>query len=181
MKIVRYADDFVLMGQHIVRQAEDRLENLLERMGLQLNRTKTRKVDAREESFNFLGFTFRYDRDLHGRPRKYLNIFPAAKSEKKLREHIHVYLHSHGHYPAGKVAEGLNSILRGWLNYFTIEGVSYTSKCRRGLRWYLMNSLNRFYNRKGQRRSSLHGQQAYELLINRYGMIDVLKYQASTH
>jgi hypothetical protein len=40
-----------------------------------------------------------------------------------------------------------------------------------------MESLNRFYHRKSQRRSSLHGQQAYELLINRYGMIDVLKYK----
>jgi RNA-directed DNA polymerase len=75
-------------------------------MGLQLNRNRTRKVDAREEPFNFPGFIFRYDRDLRGRPWNYLNIFPAAKSEKKLRERIHIYLHSHGHYPDGKVAEG---------------------------------------------------------------------------
>jgi hypothetical protein len=181
VQIVRYADDFVLMGASIAQQVEARLEQLLERMGLQLNRTKTRKVDAREESFSFLGFTFRYDHDLHGRSGKYLNIYPAAKSEKKLRERIHEYLHHHGHLPAEKVAEGLNAILCGWLNYFIIDKVSYTNKCRRGLRWFLMNSLNQFYQRKSQRRSSLHGQQAYELLINRYGMIDVLSYKASAH
>jgi retron-type reverse transcriptase len=28
VKIVRYADDFVLMGQRIIQQAEDRLDNL---------------------------------------------------------------------------------------------------------------------------------------------------------
>ena len=36
-------------------------------MGLSLNEAKTRKIDARTESFNFLGFTIRYDKDIKGR------------------------------------------------------------------------------------------------------------------
>ena len=36
-------------------------------MGLSLNESKTRQIDARKESFNFLGFTIRYDKDIKGR------------------------------------------------------------------------------------------------------------------
>jgi len=38
-------------------------------------------VDLREEgaSLDFLGYTFRYDRDLKGRDRKYLNVIPSKK------------------------------------------------------------------------------------------------------
>lgn len=180
IRIVRYADDFVLMGEKISEHAEIRLRDLLSRMGLSINESKTRKVNAVEEGFNFLGFTFRYDRDLQGRGWKYLNIHPGKKSEQNVRDHINDYLHRGGHYPAVKVAEGLNMILRGWLNYFTIEKVSYTGKSRRGLRWYLINRLNQYYNRKSQRRSSLYGQQAYDLLIHQYGLIDVVKYKMST-
>jgi hypothetical protein len=35
-------------------------------MGLSLNETKTRQINARNESFNFLGFTIRYDNDIKG-------------------------------------------------------------------------------------------------------------------
>src|SRR5258708_6052257 len=41
-----------------------------------------RLVDLREEgaSLNFLGYTFRYDRNLKGRARKYLNMYPSKQA-----------------------------------------------------------------------------------------------------
>jgi group II intron reverse transcriptase/maturase len=176
IKIVRYADDFVLMGKHITKEAIDRLQEILRRMGLTLNETKTRLIQAQETPFNFLGFTIRYDRDILGRNKRYWNIQASDKSENKIREKIRVLLKKGGHYPPQQVTRELNSIIRGWLNYFEINKVTYSSMNKRALRYYLVEKLNRYYNRKSQRRSRLHGPQAFELLVSKYGLIDPTKY-----
>jgi len=56
--IVRYADDFVLMGKKIDESVMNALSKILERMELELNIDKTRLIRFSEQSFNFLGFTF---------------------------------------------------------------------------------------------------------------------------
>jgi RNA-directed DNA polymerase len=174
--IVRYCDDFVLMGRTLPVEITEKLKTLLTRMGLTLNETKTRQLDARKESFNFLGFTIRYDKDLKGRNTRYWNIMPSKKSEKKIRRKVKDYLNTHGHYKAEDVAKGLNSITRGWLNNFDIKGVSYPSMSKNRLRFYLYNSLNRYYRRKSQRKCKLYGHNAFEALVTRFGLIDPTKY-----
>ena len=175
-RIIRYADDFVLMGKTLPVEITDKLKNLLNRMGLTLNESKTRQIDARRESFNFLGFTIRYDRDIKGRQTKYWNIMPSKKSEQKIRDKVKEYLKTHGHCKAQDVAIGLNSIMRGWLNYFEIKGVSYPAMSKRRLRFYLYNSLHRFYNSKSQRKCRLYGHNAFDVLSTKYGLIDPAKY-----
>ena len=113
VKIVRYADDFVLMGKTLQAEALEKLKSLLQRMELTINESKTRLIDARKEGFNFLGFTVRYDDDIKGRKTKYWNIMPSIKSEQKIRDKVKDYLKSHGHYKAKDVVLGLNPILRG--------------------------------------------------------------------
>jgi group II intron reverse transcriptase/maturase len=179
VKIVRYADDFVLMGKELPKEVLERLKTLLHRMGLMLNESKTRHIDARAESFNFLGFTIRYDKDIKGRNIRYWNIMPSKKSEQKIRDKVKDYLNTHGHYKAGDIANGLNSIIRGWINYFSISGVSYPAMSKRKLRVYLMNSLYRFYNRKSQRKSRLYRQNAFEVLVARFGLINPSNYTYS--
>jgi group II intron reverse transcriptase/maturase len=176
IRIVRYADDFVLMGKTLPAEITARLKNLLQRMGLTINETKTRQIDARQESFNFLGFTIRYDNDLKGRNAKYWNIIPSKKSEQKIRDKVKEYLKTHGHYKAQDVAAGLNTIMRGWLNYFDIKGVSYPMMSNRRLRFYLSKSLYRYYNRKSQRKCRLYGHKAFEVLSAKFGLIDPTKF-----
>jgi RNA-directed DNA polymerase len=179
VRIIRYADDFVLMGKTLPEEVLERLKILLNRMGLMLNETKTRLIDARNESFNFLGFTMRYDKDLKGRNFRYWNIMPGKKSEQKIRDKVKEFLLKHGHYKAQDVATGLNTIIRGWLNYFDIPGVNYPAMSKRRLRFYLFERLNRYYARKSQRKCRLYGQKAFEVLTTRYGMIDPIKYVVS--
>jgi group II intron reverse transcriptase/maturase len=176
VKMVRYADDFVLMGSMLPEEVIEKLKSLLHRMGLSLNEGKTRKIDAKTEYFSFLGFTIRYDKDIKGRDFRYWNIVPSKKSEQKIRDKVKVYLGKHGHCRAHDVADGLNSIMRGWLNYFSITGVSYPAMSKRRLRVYLFNSLFRYYNRKSQRKSRLYGHMAFELLTAKFGLFDPTKY-----
>jgi group II intron reverse transcriptase/maturase len=178
VKIVRYADDFVLMGKQMGDQIKEKLTSLLNRMGLSLNAEKTRTVEAKRESFDFLGFTIRYDKDLWDSNKRYWNIIPSRKSEQKIRDKIKAYLEAHGHYNGQQVSEDLNKLLRGWLNYFDIKGVSYPAISKRRLRHYLQERLNRYYNRKSQRKCRLYRQRAFEALVEKYGLIDPTKYSS---
>jgi group II intron reverse transcriptase/maturase len=176
VKIIRYADDFVLMGKTIPGLITENLKSLLNRMGLKLNEEKTRQIDAKNQSFNFLGFTIRFDHDIHGGNYQYWNVMPSKKSEQKLRDKIKTFLKKNGHRRTDEVVKELNTIMRGWLNYFDIPGVSYPAMSKRRIRFYLCNSLHRYYTRKSQRKCRLYGQNAFEVLTSQFGLIDPSKY-----
>jgi RNA-directed DNA polymerase len=90
-KLVRYADDFVVLarfqGPRLTGWIEGKLETW---MGLEINREKTRVVDLRKEgaSLDFLGYTFRYEKDLHGGKYKYLNMQPSKRAIAREREEL---------------------------------------------------------------------------------------------
>ncbi len=175
VKIVRFADDFVLIGHNINKAVLDKLQTVIGRMELTLNGEKTKLVDASKEPFDFLGFTIRYDKDRYGRDRKYLNIVPSKKSQKKVREKIAECLRRNSNAAPQEVSKELNKIIRGWSNYFGISGVSYPKEALRDLRYYLANKLTRYYYRKSQRKSKLYRQRAFDVLVANYGLIDPSK------
>ncbi len=148
-------------------------------MKLKLNEEKSRLVCAHEESFDFLGHTFRYSDDLYGRPLKYWNVEPSKKSQKKVRSKIREYLSKNGHKAPQELVDDLNAKLRGWINYYTIKGVTYPNKAKRNLRYYLGKKLQRYYKRKSQRKCKLYNRGAMRVLVNKYGLIDPSKYALS--
>ena len=81
-KLVRYADDFVILARYVGDRLTQWIESQLEgRFRLTINRKKTRVVNLRQPgaTLDFLGFTFRYDRDLHGRDHRYLTCSHRRK------------------------------------------------------------------------------------------------------
>lgn len=179
IEIVRYADDFILMGKRIPREVIEYLKEILSKMKLKVNEEKTHMLNGYKERFNFLGFTFRYSQSLYQRERKYWNIEPSIKSQKKLRGKIKEYLSRNGHKASEILVKDLNAMLRGWLNYFSIEKVSYPAKAKRSLRNYLYNKLTRSYKRKSQRKCKLCSKGVLEYMIKRYGLIDVTQYKSN--
>lgn len=177
--IVRYADGFVLMGREMTTEIVEKLRHTLNRMGLKLNELKTQTIDAQQTAFQFLGFSIRYDLDIQKKGHRYWNIQPSGKAEHKLREKLKTFLRYGGHYNTTRIVSELNPILRGWLNYFEIPKVSYTAMSKRRLRYYLLEKLYRFYQRKSQRGSRLHGTQAFDLLVHKFGLIDPTKYKVA--
>jgi group II intron reverse transcriptase/maturase len=180
--MVRYADDFVLMGVHLPPVVMYRLKELLGRMGLTLNEQKSAQINAQQTPLNFLGFTFRYDRNTrYPEWPKFWNVKPSEKSNKRIREKIGIALKQMGHYNPEELVRELNAIMRGWLNYFDIKGVSYPYQAKLKLNYYLRMRLTRYFNRKSQRKSRLYRKQAFELLVNKYGLIDPLKFVPVTY
>jgi len=131
-RLVRYADDFVVMARYQSATLKGWIENKLEGwLGLVINREKTRTLQLRSEGevLNFLGYSFRYEQDLKGRRKKYLSFFPSAKAMEKEREKIRELTGKERCFmPAKKVIEDLNKHLRGWANYYRI------GYCRREFR-----------------------------------------------
>ena len=89
---------------------------------MKINNEKTRRANlGKGESLDFLGFTFSFKRSKYGAKSHYLTIEPSQKSQKKIRERIKEKTSpSKCNQPITKVVEDLNSLLRGWGNYFGI-------------------------------------------------------------
>jgi RNA-directed DNA polymerase len=151
-KLVRYADDFVALAKQMKPATVEFMESRLEgKFQLEINRDKTRVVDLREEgaSLDFLGYTFRYDRDLKGRDRKYLNLFPSTKAVQREREKLHQMTDSHQCFkPIPTLIEELNRQLKGWANYFS-WGYPTSAYCE--IERYVQGRLIQHLQRRSQR------------------------------
>ncbi|MZP56500.1 MAG: group II intron reverse transcriptase/maturase [Bacteroidales bacterium] len=179
IEIVRYADDFVLMSKEIREDVLRALTSLLSRMGLTLNEEKTRRINVLNEPFNFLGFTFHYRKSIYAGDEYYLSIRPSKKAFQKLVANIREELVNHRNKPAVLTVRMLNQKLRGWLNYFTIEEVTYTGLTRRTLSMYLRDRLFRHQRRKSQRYRYAYCRGTFGRWKSRYGLIDPESYGLS--
>src|SRR3984893_6238111 len=56
--VIAYADDFVILSRGYAQEAKAWAREIMSRLGLSLNETKTSVRDAREERFDFLGYSF---------------------------------------------------------------------------------------------------------------------------
>ena len=152
VKLVRYADDFVALAKQMGTETIEYIESRLEgKFQLEINREKTRVVNLREEgaSLDFLGYTFRYDRDLKGRDRKYLNMFPSKKAIQREREKLHEMTNSHQCFkPTTTLIGELNRHLKGWANYFSI---GYSTGAYWEIDWYVRGRLIQHLQRRSQR------------------------------
>lgn len=116
--IVRYADDFVVLCRRGVDEPLKVIRHVLERLGLRLNETKTHIVDAKEASFNFLGFTIQMSPSAKtGKLRP--NVRPSDKAVKKIKAKLtELTQRELSGIPLEDVVRNVNRSLRGWVNYF---------------------------------------------------------------
>ncbi len=151
-RLVRYADDFVVMARYIGPRIEQWIESTLEAwMGLEINREKTGVVDLDEEraSVDFLGFTFRYDLDLQGRGHLYLNVRPSKKSLGRARNRVRDLVNARQCFtPLSTLIRRVNRFLVGWENYFRH---GYPAQSFRDLNGFVLERLTHHVRRRSQR------------------------------
>jgi RNA-directed DNA polymerase len=115
--IVNYADDFVILSRGKAAEALNWTRQVVTRMGVTLNEAKTSIKQARQESFNFLGYSFgphRYKKDGHW----YLGASPSKKAVARIKEKVGNLLIPSNMGTWEEVRNRLNQILRGWSAYF---------------------------------------------------------------
>lgn len=164
-RLVRYADDFVILARYIGAPIHRAVAGVVEgELGLTLNREKTRVVNLQAEgaSLDFLGYTFRRDKDLRGGSWRYLNVEPSRKAQARLRERIRRIVHSGNKSPMPEMIADVNEVLIGWAGYFRY---GYPRKAFRGVNHYVRDRLTRHMLRRSQRRCRrLKGSSMYAAL-----------------
>ena len=151
-RLVRYADDFVVMARYQGGELQEWIEVKLEGwMSLQINHEKTRVMNLKEEgeSVDFLGYTFRYDRDLRGRGHRYLNVFPSKKSVARERDRLRKMTGTRYCFkPVPLLVEELNRQLCGWSNYFEF---GYSRDAFREINRFVRSRMAVHLGRRSQR------------------------------
>jgi len=170
-RLVRYADDFVVLARYQTRRLVDWIEGALEgRFRLTVNREKTRIVKMHQPgaSLNFLGFTLRYDRDRYGRAHRYLNVSPSAKAQARIRDKLRELTgRQRGFVPITQVIADVNRCLAGWGNYFRH---GYPRQAFGKLDWFVLNRMTRHLKRRSQRPLRPPEGETYYALLQRLGL-----------
>ncbi len=171
-RLVRYADDFVVLARYVGSRIKGWIESKLEGdLELEVNRDKTSTVrmEQSQVNLNFLGFTMCYQQDLHGQEGRYLNIFPSRKAVSLLKEKIRQLTCSGSKRTLTEVIGEVNLVLRGWGNYF---GYGYPRKVFRDINHFVRCRFRSFLGNRSQRRSKpfRKGESLYAGL-KRYGLI----------
>mgnify|MGYP001562441965 CR=1 FL=1 len=128
-RIVRYADDIVILCR---RNKSDKamavLRQILERLKLTLNETKTKIVNAHKESFDFLGFSIWV-----GESRKsgklYSHVQPSKKSLQIIKDRVtELTKRTRTVKPLTWIVNEVNATVRGWVGYFHYRNCSSALK-----------------------------------------------------
>jgi RNA-directed DNA polymerase len=118
-RIIRYADDFVILVHGSREDTEALREDVtraLEPMGLRLSPAKTQVVHM-GDGFDFLGFRIRWKRK-RGTGKWYVYTFIADRPVRALRAKIRALTHKTSQWSLASVLTRLGQIMRGWASYF---------------------------------------------------------------
>lgn len=117
-RIVRYADDFVVLCKGKTDAPLAVIRRVLDRLELTLNESKTHIVDARQTSFAFLGFEIRVSKSWKS-GKRYTQVCPSPKALAKIKARIkQLTARERTPIPLDDIVGSMNTTLRGWTSYF---------------------------------------------------------------
>jgi RNA-directed DNA polymerase len=170
-QIVSYADDFVILCASR-RQAEESLvlvSHWLEKLGLAIHPSKTRLCQAREEPFDFLGYTFGPTR--HWRTgKRILSARPSKKAQKRLKEKVNTLLYRGNPTPWPELRDRLNRLVSGWAEFFSF---GYTGAADNAISRHVLERVRRFLCRRHKLRVSGTSRFGYFEVYGDMGVIDI--------
>jgi group II intron reverse transcriptase/maturase len=143
----RYADDAILVCRKSAAQALEAFEAIAGRMGLTINREKTR-VTKLIDGFDFIGFQFVKRRSpKHGRWSIY--IFPSKTAQRNIRRRIKYFTKRRAPIAPAEFVEQVNQTVRGWMNYFRHTNAS---QAFRSLQRFINTRFRRYLNLRSKGR-----------------------------
>jgi len=122
--IVNYADDFVICCRGTAQEALTAMRDMMSKLKLTVNESKTHVCEVPAETFDFLGYTF--GRHRSNRTGRWLLC--GAPSKKRIarvcREISAMTDRKRGYLSEPQMAVALNRVLRGWAGYFCLGPIS---------------------------------------------------------
>ncbi len=145
-RLVRYADDFVVMVSGTRAHAEalrDEVAAVLAPMGLRLSEEKT-KIAHIDDGLDFLGWRIQRHQK-RGGTKRYVYTYPAKKALASIVEKVRTITRQGTNLSLTVLLLRLNPVLRGWTTYFR-PGVS--SRAFQHLRAYTWRRVIGWLRRK---------------------------------
>jgi len=147
---IRSADDMVILvhghpsEDRLFKTVQRRLKEELDKLQVQMNLEKTREVNLKESGcFSFLGFDIRLNRN--GEGKTYVSKTPRMKKRKEIGIKVRAVLKANRDKPLKEVIQAVNTVIRGWVNYFRIGN----SNCTFGkVRELIEKKVRRFVMRR---------------------------------
>jgi len=151
LAMVRYADDFVILCRtpEEAQRALALVQQWTTQVGLTLHPTKTRLVDIRKESFEFLGYHFE-------RTKSGINHWPKKKSLDKLKDTLREKTKRTNGSALQIIIIHVNRTLRGWFGYFKHSLKTTFAPIDRWVRMRLRSILRKRSGRRGRGRGADH-------------------------
>jgi RNA-directed DNA polymerase len=153
-RLIRYADDFVVMVKGTRQQAEALRADAaaaLAPLGLLLAEEKTRVAHI-DEGFDFLGFTIRRMRK-RGTAKHHVYTVPSRKAIQAVKDKVAAETYrSTLNQDFAALLQSVNAVLAGWANYFR-HGVSKAVFNK--VDAFAWNRIMRWLRRKHQGRTGL--------------------------
>jgi RNA-directed DNA polymerase len=118
-KLVRYADDFVVLvsgSQAHAHALREEVAAVLAPMGLRLSKAKT-KVCHIDEGFDFLGFHIQR-RHKRGTAKRIVYTYPSKKALASIIDRVRALTSRSSHPTLAVLLRQLNPVLQGWCTYF---------------------------------------------------------------
>jgi len=167
-RLVRYADDMVLLCAKGTAKPLAMLKHILDRLGLTLNETKTKVIDAWDESFTFLGFEVRMNLSRKGNA--YPHIRPGKRAVKRINAKLtELTSRNLTPIPLPAIVQRLNQSLRGWACYFDYgNSTQVFGDVKRHAEERLRTHLRKRYKVKARRIG--HGRFPNRVLYERCGL-----------
>lgn len=174
-RLVRYADDFVIMARYVGDRLTTWVEQTVEGwLGLTINRKKTRVIALipnGDASLDFLGYTFRYDWDRLGRKgRRFLTAVPSVKAVARRCEALRtVTSRRQAGVPLLELVETMNRQLRGWGQYFSF---GHPRRAHRAMNLFVIERLTTHLQHHRSQRACRPpaGMTYYSFLTRRMGL-----------
>jgi len=169
-RLVRYADDFVICARYVGDRITGWLDGVMARLGLTLNREKTRvvRLGPDGQTVDFLGFTIRVA------PSRFGGVFgvvtPSHDSVLRgMRKLSELTGPDRGFVPIQDMIGQVNVFLRGWSGYFRH---GYAGSALRKMDWHAQRRLQRHLKRRSQRPHRRPEDETwYQHLYERLGLV----------
>jgi len=153
-RLVRYADDFVILCKGNVDAPMQMVKMILDRCDLRLNEKKTTVINAYKESFDFLGFCFQIRRS-HRSGKFYPHVEPSERSVKRVKARVKELTdRRRTPVPLPYVISEVNSVVCGWSAYFHH---GHSTKVLRRVKWFVEERVRKHLRMRYKVRTRTRG------------------------
>jgi RNA-directed DNA polymerase len=172
-RLVRYADDFVILARTVDARITGWVEATVEAwLGLTINREKTRIVrltPTSGDTLDFLGYSFRYEWDRYGRGTRYFTVVPSGSALRRITARVRALTSSRrGYVPLPALVAQVNAVLRGWGQYFSL---GHPRRAQRLVNAMVLRRLHQHLRRRSQRHCRPPADMTeYHFLTHRLGL-----------